>query len=159
MERSKAASSVKKVLLKKGIAYAAEKADRVLVANQRIKLACRVARQVEHFMLQESKDALAVFERYAVGVATEEDFAEAKKMADHANYFAGANSASTTQYAAASVVAASCADIEGAFGKVNWAFKFAARDATHDAAETALSDAQAAGKKILLDFLDEYESE
>ena len=55
-----------------------------------LKLAVLFAREVQHLMPEESVQALAVFERYVDGNATEEEFQEARKVAWETSYSAEA---------------------------------------------------------------------
>ena len=97
--------------------------------KEKLLLAITYAREVEHLMPAESKKALDVFDRYANGLATQEEFQIARKAAADVSYAAWiaayaaayANAADTAVYAAWS--AARAAD--------------AAAHATEDAARAA----------------------
>ena len=67
--------------------------------KEKLLLEVTYAREVEHLMPAESKKALDVFERYANGLATEEEFETARRAAAAASYAAwcAANACSTVK--------------------------------------------------------------
>ena len=96
-------AEARKILDEKGLSDAHIHIDCCLPAKLRIKLACRYARQVEHLMPRESRDALEVFERYADGGASEDALKEA------------AAATATPVYASRAAARAAYADTEAVY--------------------------------------------
>ena len=98
-------------------------------------LAITYAREVEHLMSDESKKSLDVFERYANGLATQEEFDAAREAARDAD-----------AAAAAAARAAAWADAaDAAAAHASWAAAVVAcADAVYDAAASAADAARAA---------------
>ena len=79
----------------------------------RLRLACRFARQVEKWMPEASRDALAVFERYAEGAASEEEFRVFADVANATRPF--------SDFAAIAVIAASVCNAAAAANNAAYA--------------------------------------
>ena len=114
--------------------------------KEKLLLGITYAREVEHLMPAESKKALDVFERYANGLATEEEFEAARRCA-YAAYTAA--DAAHTAYAAraAAWAAARAADADAA---VYWA-ACAARAAAARAAYSTIKAKQETQLRELLE--------
>jgi len=132
-----------------------------------LKLAVLFAREVQHLMPKESVQALAVFERYVDGNATDEEFQEARKAAWETSYSAEAarnavwrEEGSVADAYAASARAASAG--AAAFSRDPRQVAYLASNAAYAAANTDAVDAavakfemQAKQTQILRKFLQE----
>ena len=114
--------------------------------KEKLLLGIGFAREVEHLMPAESKKALDVFERYANGLATQEEFDAAAAAARAAVSRASAAHAAAAQasYAAVAHAAACAAAADAAWYAsfdsvyaVAWAAALAAADAADAAAHAA----------------------
>lgn len=108
--------------------------------KEKLLLAVTYAREVEHLMPAESKKALDVFERYANGLATEDEFETARRAAAAA---ADARAYTAAAARAAASYAASYAAWSAAWSAADVAAHAAARAYT-DAAAAFYADADAA---------------
>ena len=108
--------------------------------KEKLLLAITYARDVEHLMPAESKKALDVFDRYASGLATQEEFDAARRAATDASYAAW--SAAAFRAAAFRVAVAHAARAAAARA----AFALAAADAAYAAAAAAAAARAAAAE-------------
>ena len=122
--------------------------------KEKLLLSVTYARDVEHLMPAESKKALDVFDRYASGLATQEEFDAARRAASDASYAAWSAAAfraaafrvavaHAARAAAARAAAAAAADAAYAAAAAAAAAR-AAADAAARAAAAAAADAAAA---------------
>ena len=111
--------------------------------KEKLLLGVTYAREVEHLMPDESKKALDVFERYANGLVTQEEFDAAAVAARGAAAAADAAWAARSDAAAAVAArgAAAAAAADAARSAAAWAAHAAAYDAAADAADAAAYDA------------------
>jgi len=101
--------------------------------KEKLLLAITYAREVEYLMPAESKKCLDVFERYANGLATEDEFETARRAA--------AAAADARAYTAAAARAAA----SYAASYAAWSAAWSAADVAAHAAARAYTDAAAAG--------------
>ena len=132
-----------------------------------LKLAVLFAREVQHGMPEESVQALAVFERYVDGNATDEEFQEARKAAWETAHSAEAacnavwreeGSAADAYAASARAASAGAAAFVSSPSNVAYAASNAAYAAPHtDAVDAAVAkfEMQAKQTQILRKFLEE----
>ena len=132
-----------------------------------LKLAVLFAREVQHLMPEESVQALAVFERYVDGNATDEEFQEARKVAWETSYSAEAarnavwKKDDSAEVACAAVARAASARA-AAYAMSPRDVAYSASNAAYAAAHTDACDAavakfemQAKQTQILRKFLEE----
>ena len=116
--------------------------------KEQLLLGIGFAREVEHLMPAESKKALDVFERYASGLATQEEFDSAREAARAAAKGAAAYAA----YAAAHAAGRAAADAASAAAHASWAAADAADAvAAYDAAYSTIKAKQESQLKQLLE--------
>ena len=119
--------------------------------KEKLLLALTYAREVEHLMPDESKKALDVFERYANGLATDEEFKIARKAADAVWSAAAARSAHAAYAASAAASAATdAADAAVDAARAAWFAAAAAVDAV-DAARSTIKAKQETQLRQLLE--------
>ena len=104
--------------------------------KEKLLLAITYAREVEHLMPAESKKALDVFERYANGLATQEEFETARDAA--------ARAAAAAARAAAAAARAAPRGAAARAARAAWAAARAASAAARAAADFAAAVARAA---------------
>lgn len=126
--------------------------------KEKLLLGIGFAKEVEHLMPDESKKALDVFDRYANGLATEEEFDAARAVADAAcpAYASAADAAYFASYASANAAAdaAVYAARAAAWAASLAAYDADARDAARDAAHAARSTTTAKQETQLRQLLE-----